>query len=145
MPVFQEVTRGAVGIVLPVEDDLVAGKRNGGIVANDRASPRLVCFEFPEDGGMDALNGADNGAGTLAVAGWALGGPSLGLPLGAVAVAVGWSRCYLGRHSARQVVRAFGPASHRPSGCSHWPVLRGHLSHSSLMTIVLGIAIFILT
>jgi membrane-associated phospholipid phosphatase len=49
------------------------------------------------------------GASALAVGGWFLVGPPLGLPLGLLALAVGWSRCYLGRHSPRQV--AIGLAS----------------------------------
>ena len=35
--------------------------------------------------------------------GFVLGGPTIGLPLGLLALATGWSRCYLGRHTPRQV------------------------------------------
>ena len=43
------------------------------------------------------------GTGALAVAGFVLGGPTIGLPLGLLALATGWSRCHLGRHTPRQV------------------------------------------
>jgi membrane-associated phospholipid phosphatase len=40
----------------------------------------------------------------LAAAGWWLTGPLLGAALGVLALATGWSRLYLRRHTARQVV-----------------------------------------
>jgi len=43
------------------------------------------------------------GVGALAVAGWLLLGPAAGLALGALALATGWSRCYLREHTPRQV------------------------------------------
>jgi len=43
------------------------------------------------------------GVGALAVAGWILDGVATGLALGALALATGWSRCYLGKHTPRQV------------------------------------------
>jgi membrane-associated phospholipid phosphatase len=43
------------------------------------------------------------GAGGLALAGWLLGGPPVGLALGALALATAWSRCYLGKHTPGQV------------------------------------------
>jgi membrane-associated phospholipid phosphatase len=43
------------------------------------------------------------GAGGLAVAGFYLAGLTLGVVLVAVAIATGWSRWYLGKHTLRQV------------------------------------------
>ncbi len=48
------------------------------------------------------------GTGLLTVAGLYLGGPSLAVPLGAVALATGWSRWYLGKHTVRQIALGFG-------------------------------------
>jgi membrane-associated phospholipid phosphatase len=41
---------------------------------------------------------------SLAASGWWLGGPVLGLAFGALALATGWSRLYLGRHTGAQVL-----------------------------------------
>jgi len=41
---------------------------------------------------------------SLAAAGWWLAGPALGLAFSCLALATGWSRLYLHRHTARQVV-----------------------------------------
>lgn len=43
------------------------------------------------------------GTAGLAAAGGAIGGPSLGVLLGLLALLTAWSRCYLGRHTLRQV------------------------------------------
>ena len=43
------------------------------------------------------------GVAALAVAAWLLDGAALGLAVGALALATGWSRCYLGKHTPRQV------------------------------------------
>ncbi|TAK26365.1 MAG: hypothetical protein EPO26_00070 [Chloroflexota bacterium] len=47
------------------------------------------------------------GVSSLAITGWYLGGMSLALPLGAIAIATGWSRWYLGKHTGRQVIAGF--------------------------------------
>lgn len=52
----------------------------------------------------DKVSYHGSAAASLAAVAWWLTGPLLGLALAALAVAIGWSRLYLGRHTTRQVV-----------------------------------------
>jgi hypothetical protein len=66
MPVFQQKRRRLIGIVLPVENHLVAVER-GRMVEGDKDAARpLIGFQFTEDGGFEQMREADDSAGPLA-------------------------------------------------------------------------------